>query len=224
MLPKLAAFRDRLAHLPGFDLERFDRLETYAGALFAAENRWRMAVKPDDRLGDLVAEGARLRELLRQVAKVLVLRKLVDVRQLRNLSAKRNAAALSQDLLILSRVLEPLLPEVRGSSGVTKEELDTADRLSTLLSRTNGRRRLHSRDDIRKAADLRVRAFTRLAWTYEDTRRAIVYLCGRDQDPEKVIPTLYGRRQRRRNAIAEAPAPPPGSSVPLLPAAGASSE
>lgn len=202
IIPRLAEFRPELSLMPRFDLARFDRLETYVLALRYADSRHTMAVKPKDGLRDLAKEGAQLRQLLTSETRTLILRGVLRAEVLAGLRGGRGFFELSADLQSLAVLLDETRPKAAGLSGVTQEEIGRAARISLEMARTRGRRRF-SREDIQAAAELRLRAFTRLMWTYEDAQRAIIYLCGRERDPTPIVPSLYGKRKRAKKAKNE---------------------
>jgi hypothetical protein len=205
VLPKLALMRERLATLAEFDLAAFDRLETYAVALLGVHAGFKMTVQPPDQLNDLAEYGVKLRASMVAQASALSHYGLVDIRPLENLTKRRTFAHLAGDLRLLVQLFDDHWPAIEGKCPMQRDDIDAADRLSTHLTRLAGLRK-HAPKLIRTAAETRLRAFTLLALTYDDARRAITYLCGRKQNPDEIAPSLYGRRKRRKGVVAE-PAP-----------------
>jgi hypothetical protein len=115
--------------------------------------------------------------------------------------------ALASDLLTLAAIFGSHWPTLAGKCPTPESDVALAQKLGIHLFPTLGRRQFpHS---VAAAAQLRLRTFTLLARTYDDARRAVTYLCGRRTDPNKIAPSLYGGRKRRKgNAETNPPGTP----------------
>ena len=72
---------------------------------------------------------------------------------------------------------------------------------------------------LRAAADTRIRAFTLLTLTYDQARRAVIYLRWEQGDVQRIAPSLYtgrGGRKRVENASALASAKAPSVALAVL--------
>jgi len=125
---------------------------------------------------------------------------------------------IAQDLQALSAVLLDSWSKIQGKTPTTQEDLLTASRISTRLTRLVG-----TRDQrpavVAEATDQRLRAFTLMLLTYEEARGAIGYLRRREEDAESIAPSLYpgkGKRRVRETAPASPNAPQPATgSAPV---------
>ena len=213
-LPEIRAFRERiLKELPAFDVAAFDSLEDCVLALSAAQATFQTATTPADDLEPLAAEGLRLREMLLAEARALSLRGLVDKHKLENLKGATSRMNIAQDLQALSTVLLDSWSKIQGKSPTTQEDLLTASRIGTRLTRLVG-----ARDQgpalVAEATDQRLRAFTLMLRTYEEARAAIGYLRRREEDAESIAPTLYPGKGKRRSSepeLATSPATQPAT-------------
>lgn len=207
-LPEIRAFRERiLKELPAFDVAAFDSLEDYVLALSAAQATFQTATAPADDLEPLAAEGVKVREMLLAEAKALSLRGLVDKHKLDNLKGATSRMNIAQDLQALSTVLLDSWTKIQGKTPTTQEDLLTASRIGTRLTRLVG-----ARDQgpavVAEATDQRLRVFTLMLRTYEEARAAIGYLRRREEDAESIAPTLYQGRGKRRSSEPELATPP----------------
>ena len=207
-LPEIRAFRERIVkELSAFDVAAFDSLEDYVLALSAAQATFQTATAPSDDLEPLAAEGMKLRELLLAEAKALSLRGLVDKQKLSNLKGATSRMNIAQDLLALSTVLLDSWSKIQGKTPTTQDDLLTASRLGTRLTRLVG-----TRDQgpavVAEATDQRLRVFTLMLHTYEEARAAIGYLRRREEDAESIAPTLYPGKGKRRAPEPEPVVPP----------------
>lgn len=211
VLPKLQQLRERIAdELPRFDLAAFDRLELYAHALFQAQTHYIIASNPPDHLDELVARATTLRAHLLAEAHCLALRRLLPAEALKNLKTQSGIKPLAMDLEALSRLFRSHWPALIGKCPTPESDVTESATLSVTLLTIVGRRQFtHA---LAVASQLRLRTFTLLARTYDDARRAVIYLCGRQTDPNTIAPSLYGGRKRRKRADAgQPPLPAPNT-------------
>ncbi len=195
-----------MKELPAFDVAAFDSLEDYVLALSTAQATFQTATAPSDDLEPLAAEGVRLREMLLAEAKALSLRGLVDKHKLENLKGATSRMNIAQDLQALSTVLLESWPKIQGKTPTTQDDLLTASRLGTRLTRLVG-----TRDQgpvvVAEATDQRLRVFTLMLRTYEEARAAISYLRRREEDAESIAPNLYPGKGKRRAGEAQPAVP-----------------
>lgn len=217
-IPALRRFRAELVRLPGFDVERFDKLETYARAAGHAHARHlRVTSGPD--VSSLVEAATRLREILLADASALGRRGLIDAAQLGGLKGPVGYRNLAFDLSALSSVLREAWPRLEGKTATTRSELDEARALADRLLTAVGVRE-QSASATSPSALARQRAFTLFIRTYDQTRRAFTYLRWDEDDLDELVPSVYERRASRKAAASEA-APRGSAPVEAASAAGA---
>ena len=218
VLPEAKALREQIIkELPSFDIAPFDRLEDYALALGVTQTAFLIATERPSDLQPLADEALQLRETLLKDAQALARRNLIDGGQLANLKGVNGYKNIAQDLQILSKILQDAWPNIQGRAGTTADELKTASQMSTRLSRVVGMRE-QGPAQVAAATDDRLRAFTLVLRTYEDARRAVKYLRGRQGDADSIMPSLYPGRPRQRQSdptepnTPKAPSDGPGTS------------
>ena len=199
VLPEVKALRDRMAkELPAFDLAAFDKLEDYVLALTFAQGAFQTATLPPDDLQELATEAASLRERLLADARALALHGLFDSRKLDQLKGANGNKNVAQDLQMLSQAFQESWPQIQGKSATVAEDLQTASRVGTRLTRVLGLRE-QGPALLADATDKRMRAFTLMIRTYEEARAAVGYLHRHDGDADAIAPNLYAGNARRRS-------------------------
>jgi hypothetical protein len=202
-LPEIRAVRPQIVeHLPKFDLVAFDKLEDYALALNYANAQYLTANQPPDDLDAVLTEGTTLRETLLIDATALSRRGFVDGNRLRELNGPNGYKNLATDLLMVASVLRDAWSQIQGRTGIQLAELDRAEKLAQRLLRVVGLR-AQSPATVAKAADQRIRAFTLLARTYDDARRAVMFLRWVAGDVDSIAPSLYAGRSNGRKKTPE---------------------
>ena len=215
--PKLLELTERLARaLPEFDLELVSKLDDYAFALSHAQTLYSMASASAsaELLQLLSKEGTALRETLWTDARTLVLRQLIDGRQLREVKGRGGYRSLAVDLQILAQVFRDEGARVEGKCATSVAEINRAEQLAAALLSTAGLVK-HGQTTAAAAADLRARAFTVFTRAYDQIRRAMVYLRWNDGDVDAVAPSLYRGRGGHGKKKMETPEPVPPSPPPL---------
>lgn len=214
-LPELRAFREQLKGLATFDIDAFDKLEDYTLAFKYAQSNYHTAEHPTDDLDELTEQGEKLRERLLTNARALASHGVFNANPLEHLKGGNGYNNLAEDLELLSRCLTAEWQNIAQKSLTTLEDIQFASRVGLMITRLAG---LREQGPARLAAatELRLRAFTVLFNTYEETREAVGYLRRRLDDVETIAPRLYAGRPRRRqpeDAQSSAPAQP----VPVTP-------
>ena len=210
--PHMVKHRAQLATDPGFDLARFDDIETYANAMLYAQSQ----SANDDESGDsdLYEEGRMLREVFVSEVSTLVLRKVLKSNTLDEVNTTTGYQNISDGLGKLCSIVEnkrSLITESRISAA----ELSRAQTVGSQLGKL-----AISRDDVEpteQISETRSRALTLLLNAYDDARAAIAYVRRKEGDVNAIAPSLYSYRTGRRKADAITPAAPPVTTAPATP-------
>jgi hypothetical protein len=235
-LPEIRALRAEIERqLKEFDFTAFDKLEDYAFALNYAHTKYASATQPADDFEAITVEGTALRDTLLGDARTLARRGLVDGNRLKDVNTVPGYKNLATDLGVLADVLGESWSQIEGKTVVAHAELELAMKLQSRLMRIVGLRE-QGPAVVAAATDMRVRAFTLLARTYDQARRVVSFLRWDAGDTDKIAPSLYAGRSNGRRKTAETPAstlptppaptPPatnaPANPPPAAPAAGGS--
>jgi hypothetical protein len=212
-LPEIKALRPEIVEqLPRFDITSFNKLEDYAFTLNYTHGQYITATQPSDDLEVLVAEATTLRETLLTDASALARRGLVDGNRLQELKGVNGFKNLATDLGALANILRESWPSIQTRTNIQLSELEQAGKMAHRILRIVGLRE-QGPVMVAAATDMRTRAFTLLARTYDDARRAVIYLRANEGDADKIAPSLYGGRKRKgaeaASPVEPAPAPTP---------------
>lgn len=205
VLPEVVALRAQIVkELPGFDIAQFDKLEDYTLALRFAHAAYQTATLPPDDLAELSTEAVALRARLVADASALSLHGLLDGRKLESLRGANGIKNVAQDLQMLSQIMQDAWPQIQGKSATVAEDLQTASRIGTRITRVVGTRQ-QAPAQLTDATDQRLRVFTLTLRAYEEARSAVAYLRRREGDAESIAPTLYTGRPRHRSTDKPTP-------------------
>ena len=208
-LPEVMALRGSiLKELPAFDITHVDKLEDYTLALRYAHAAYQMDVPTESDLAELAETASTLRERLVADARALSLHGLLDPRKLESLKGANGVKNVAQDLQMLSQIFQESWPKIEGKSAASVEDLASASRIGTRVTRLVGLRE-QSPAQTEAVTEQRRRVFTLAMRAYDETRAAIAYVRRREGDVESIAPNLYSARGRNR------PAPkPPTDTAP----------
>lgn len=102
------------------------------------------------------------------------------------------------DLLQLVAALRQSWERIEGRTCVERSELDEAEADANELMTRAGI--LARQGASAEAADLRARAFSLMASTYDEVRRLVAYLRWHEGDAERIAPSFVGRPRGKRRA------------------------
>lgn len=203
--PEIAALREQIAGLPGFDATRLDRLRDFALALAHAHSAFRGSAGPPDGVTKLAEELAAIRDVLFADATALAKRGIFDEARIAKLRSGPGYKSLAFDVAGLVQVLRERWTDIAGRTGVQATELDHAAQLAQRLVTAVGVREQQP-VATGAAALLRQQAFTVLVEAYDEVQRGLSFLRWHEQDMETIAPSLWAGRGAR--PTAEAPVTP----------------
>jgi len=219
-LPEIRALLPELETVvPEVDLALLNKLRLCALALSYAHARYLSSAAPSGELQQLTESGVALRETLLTDATALARRGLVENGKLNDLQGVIGFKNVAVDLTILASVLKERWPEIQGKCAVSASELDTALRIAERIFTAVGLREQGSAA-IESTTEMRLRLFTLLSRIYDLVRKAVGFVRWDFKDAEKIAPSLYtGRTRRRGGSGVDAPPPanPPGATPPAVP-------
>jgi hypothetical protein len=225
--PKVLALRaDIVRDAPSIDIRKIECLQDYAYALQEAHVRCLGTGKSPDELRALGDEGDALRDLLRSDGLALVNRGLIDPACLAACSGLAGYKTIATELGVLSSVMISHWPQIQGKCGVTEQDLKRAQGIAQALLAYVGVR--DQSPEMKAAAiDLRDRAFTLLANSYDQAGRAVAFLRWNEGDADQIAPSLFGgKRRSTKSDAADQEQPDPGpteATAPAVPGNGSAS-
>jgi hypothetical protein len=207
---EIVSHRAALVALCGEEMtSSVDRLELYARAALQAQATHR-SIETGAEVQALSNELADFREALLSEVRALIARKVLPASAIRELSGAHGFKNQCVDVLLLVSVLKDNWDIVENETGVGMPYITHAEAAASALATAVGVRNQASRSP---SADLRQRAFTRMADTYDDVRRMIAFLRWKERDADRIAPSLFTGRTGRRAK------PTPTSEIELPPAA-----
>jgi hypothetical protein len=218
--PEIKTLRPQFVqYLPGFEMQKFDKLEAYTLALGHSQTEYKTATEPPASLVALANSAIETRTVLLADLNSLIARGLIApsaTNELQGINGYKNVVF---DLFALANILRLNTAKISGRSSVKPEELDAAENLADQLGTAVG-----ERDQAPQIAAEAVRnrqaAFTLFIDAYEEVRTAINYLRRKQGDADTIAPSLYaGRTVSKKKPTDDAnvtpPAPAPSPAVPV---------
>jgi hypothetical protein len=209
-----------MGKVPQLDLKLVDALEDYAKATGQANSLYTIAITPTEDVVALNQAAIKERTLLEVDCQALAARGLVDPARLvtfKGLSGYKNVAF---ELIDYANLLKECWPAIEGKTALTAEEVARAKALGVRLMQAAGFRE-QAPILAAGAAKIRAQALTLLLRSYDEVRRAVLFLRWKDDDADIIAPSLYAGRGGKGHPDAKdpapaqpAPAPAPGSATP----------
>ena len=182
-----------------------DRLELVAGAALEAQAAHR-GIQTGAELQTLSEEVVEMRAVLLAEVRALIARKVVSAGATGELRGAHGFKNQCLDVLQLVSVLKTDWERVGAETGIKRAYIDRAEAAASALAMAVGARNQAVRSPT---ADLRQRAFTLMATTYDDARRMMTFLRWKDGDADRIAPSFFrGRGNGRRRVATAAPAMP----------------
>ena len=201
-VPGISTYRDAIkTSLPTVDIAEIDHLKTYAEALAVAHADYLAAAEPAEALPALLTRATQVRDQLLMDATTLASRCLIDGTRLVDLKKVPGYLSMTSDLGVLVRVLREKWSEIASKSAIQPAELEEAESLFEKITSAYGARQQQSLA-VAATTQERQRAYTLLLNAYDEARRAISFLRWREDDLEKIAPSLWAGRGGRGNTSA----------------------
>jgi hypothetical protein len=227
ILPELRALRGQIeAKWRDFDFVGFDKLDQYALALLHAHGACNGASTPKAAVADAAAELTRIRDQLYAVALPLPGYGLISSSALEKCKVAVGYRPLIGDVITLVGVFREHWTALAGKVPVTEEELLHAKGLALELQKQLGMKE-QGPTTTGEVALLRQKAFTLFIRTYEEARRAVLYLRAPHGDADDIAPSFYalrtGKRRTQESEEANTVTGPAGDSSSPQPLAASAS-
>ena len=218
-LAALRALRALIATVLGEAQAMFvDRLPVYVQAMSQAHTDYLIALSPTN-LQEMSDELVMRRDVLVSEATTLVKRKLIRSGELGELRGNVGFTNQIFDAFQVVTLLRKHWADVEPNSGVTAAELDDAERLAQRFAQVLADRE-KAASQTGELAEMRQRAYTGLLDTWDQVRRAVIYLRWNEGDAENIAPSLWANRSRHPGKQTDAPTPviaAPGTPSPSTP-------
>lgn len=189
--PRVAAYRDPMLALPGFDVAHLDGFEDLARGLRFVQTELLRRIQRAKQVPELAAEGWRLRALMMSYAEALSYKGRIAPELIVRLREGSGYRDLVEDLSVLCQEFLALPAELTGpNAAVTRAEIARASELAHEINVRVG----NAADvDLSQAAllDERRRLGGLLLRAHGQIRRAMTYLRWDEGDATELVPSLY---------------------------------
>lgn len=194
------AHREELERRTKLDFALLEALEDYTLALYHVHAEYLVSAQPPELKKETVDEGKRLRTAMLVDAKALASHRLIERDQLKGIRRSIGFVNLANDLNVLARVLENYMRAHSKLAVLTREaDIERAYSVSKTILEAVGKRRRRNPEMI-QASERRDRVFTLFARAYNALRNAVLYLHAGDKKIARALPSLWSRRERKRQA------------------------
>lgn len=216
-LAGIMALRESAKALGNFDVTVFDQLETYALALAQAHTKYMGASAAPEGILELNERGMKLRNVLYADALALATRNLISGDRIGELKANIGYQNLAFDLMALAGILRDNWDKISSKTAITTDDLDQAELIGDQLIDAVGTRE-DSPANVAEITLQRQRNFTLFVNAYDEVRRAVSFLRWKEDDLERVAPSLYAGRGnsniRKKSDDTAQPAPGAAADAP----------
>jgi hypothetical protein len=209
--PVFRKHRDALVALCGEDMAKsVDRLELLARAALQAHAKHRAVASGVD-VQPLSEQLVGVRDVLLAEVRSLIVRRVLHAQIIRELTLSTGYKHQCVDVLQLVSAMQDNWDVVEAETRISRAYIEGAEALAHALITAVGQRDQAARSPT---ADLRQRAYTLLARTYDRVRRMVSFLRWDERDADRIAPAFHNHRGSRRRKDAEtdtsALAPAPG--------------
>ncbi len=207
--PEIRGYRAELVALCGEEMTKsVDRLEIVARAALQAHAAHR-TIEGGIEVHRLSTELRKIREGLLAEVRALIARDALPAETILELQGPHGFKNQCVDVLQLVSILKDEWDVLAPETGLTALYLDRAEAAANALATAVGIRNQAARSP---AAELRQRAYTLMATTYDDARRMLTFLRWREGDADRIAPSLFrgrgnGRRRKPTQGSDVAPQP-----------------
>jgi hypothetical protein len=217
-LPAAKQLRERMTSLfTASELAEIDALETYANALSYAHTAVLAASAPPAPLQHLFERGGELLDLLVSDATALAKREIIDRKVLAQLKGGTGYLNIAYDLGAIVHLMRVNWSAISLRSAVRLDELEEAELMYQRITRAFAERERQS-EVATAAANDRSRAYTLLINAYDELRCGAMFVRRKEDDADKLVPSLYAGRGGRPKAEVKpkpTPTPTPTPSAPV---------
>jgi hypothetical protein len=199
VVPEVKALRAQIMdELPKLDIGLIDALEDAALALWYVHNK-STSTKAGGALVEMAERAVEIRSRLLADLRVAVQHGVLDGARIHEVGSKKGYRNIASDLGTLARMFREVWNVAPARWWVTEADINEAYVLSTELVRAVGLRE-QAGPTLDDASIERNNAVTFLVLCYDEARRAVQHLRWKERDADRIAPSLYTRRSKKRRA------------------------
>ena len=215
--PALLIYREPLAALPGFKLDRFNLIPTYASAATHIQANYTKTAKRDPEETARLKLGIKLRGNYRTDMASLIRRGHVAKSRVAEVPKETSFGGVGFGLVGMSNIFRENWSVIGTKVPFTLAELDASDVLAQELIAIDSRIGVHAKS---QTALMRRRCLTLLVNAYSEAMRGLTYLLW--EDPKlraELLPSFHtknGRGNAAKAKVAKQETPPGGPPLPVV--------
>lgn len=193
-ITRIMVYREQLQkEVPGFDITKLDKLETYTNGLIQAHSLHKGANASPVVVTGLAVEAKALWETFYSDAKSLAKHGFLRDDNLEQLKGPFGHRDIAVALLTITNILRGSWSAISSKTPLTEADLNRAEALSGQLLQAVGARE-QTPNTLAAEALERQQAYTLFVNAYDQVRRAITFLRWNEGDAEAIAPSIYSNR------------------------------
>jgi len=196
-LPRIMTYRDEAEKLYRFDVAHFDQLQLRTFAAGHAHVQLLAASARPEALAALSDSATKLRERIYHDAIALARRGLINANPIADFKTNVGYRKLALDLLGMVKLLRDSWEKIAFRTAIELSELEQAELFGRQLMDAV-RTREEMAATVAQLQSQRQRSFTLFSRSYDQVRRAIIFLRWEHDDIDQICPSLFARRGGRR--------------------------
>jgi hypothetical protein len=216
-LKRILSYREQLIkEMPGFDVSKLDKLETYTLALIQSHSLHRGVGASPEVVAGLAEEAKELWETFYSDALALSKHGFLHDDNLNQLKGPFGFRDIAVALLTITNILRSSWSQISTKTPLTEADLNRAEVLSERLLQAIGSREQTPATQAAEALE-RQQAFTLFMNAYDQVRRGLTYLRWEHGDADDIAPSLYSGRAapQRKGASDVAATTAPAVTAPV---------
>ena len=205
--PDFESYREPLTALPGFKIERFNMIPTYASASTHIQANYRKTTKRNPEETARLKLGIKLRAQYRADAAGHICRGHIAKARIADVHKGTSFGSVGFGLVGMSTIFREAWPVIGGKVPFSLADLDASDVLAQELIAIDSRVGVYTRSE---SALMRRRCLTLLVRAYSEAERGLTYLLW--EQPKlraELLPSFRARTGGGKGVLPKAKAPQP---------------
>lgn len=201
-IPKIAPYFEVVRSLPVYDFQHFLDFRELTLALHAAQAKHTHAKGPTNDLPARLVDATKRRDLLLADCAALIARGILSKESTANYKGLTGYKNVAFDLTGLIELVSETWPQIEGKTFLTKQDLDEHRAFALSFVQAVAYKD-QFKVKIAEMGDIRQRFYTLFYHSYDQVRRAMLFLRWNEEDADAIIPSLFAGRGGNPSKAAE---------------------
>lgn len=193
VIPRLSPFIEVVQKLPEYEYQEFMALRERTMALHYIQAKYTHTLAPQEKLPALLVEATRRRDVFLADCAALIARGIIRkeaITEYKGLNGYKNVAF---DLTGVIQLFVDIWPQIKDKTMVSRTELEEHRKFALeFVEAVALREKFTAR--TAEVTEMRQRVFALFNRSYDQVRRAIIFLRWNQEDADTIIPSLYANR------------------------------